>query len=349
VGVKGYDAAYEPGRSFGTITPTGGEPVHVEIPGLEITGLVGSGANGIVFSAMDNLDRELAVKIYPPRLDRPDEVYESYEQAREEALKVAILKHQGLGTLYRFGRLDEVDGVAPMWSEGWPFIVMELRAGKPLRQVLGGLQQHLDIRLSVLRQVFDALGFAEDRYRVLHGDLHQDNVLVDVWTLRGRTSLMSVSVIDFGTSVFAGHSFSAERHAKLLRRFTYDLLPELRAICSPTPRLNARSGEQMLPRLVAAVRLFGYLTHREPDASMTAQSVGMELAYATDFDLTILWPTLRERLSAEDVRVVRQSCLEYLTHDHDGLMEALPDDVVLERMRQEFDARGIERQPMLTH
>jgi serine/threonine protein kinase len=346
--LKGYEASHERGRTFGTITRVGGEPVHVEIPGLEITGIVGTGANGLVFSATDNLDRDLVVKIYPPRLDRLYEEYDSYEQAHEEALKVARLKHQSLSTLYRFGRLGEVDGRVPLWSPGWPFALMEYRAGRPLRQVRADLAEHPDIRMSVLRQVFEVLDYAERRYRVLHGDLHQGNVLVDVWSLRGRVSLMDVSVIDFGTSVFAGHPSSAKRHARMLREFAYDVVPELATVCLPTARLEGRVGEHMLPRLFAGLRLYGYASNCAPDASMSARLIGAELAYATDYDLTILWPKLRERLREDEVRVVRQACLEHLTHDHDNLREALPDEIIFERMRAEFDVRGIERQPMLT-
>jgi serine/threonine protein kinase len=114
----------------------GGEKVStVEVPGYEITEVVSSGANGIVFSAVHRqLDRDVVIKVYPPRLDRNG--IHPYEQARSEAVKVEALKHDRLATLYDFGQLDEFDGI-PGLSEGWPYCVMEYRAGTCTASILG--------------------------------------------------------------------------------------------------------------------------------------------------------------------------------------------------------------------
>ena len=91
--MKGYVPVYKEIYDHAVIFPEGGgEGMLVEIPDLRIDGVVGSGANGIVFSAWDALERELAVKVYPPRVDKDRDIDEVHEQAMSEARKIASLE-----------------------------------------------------------------------------------------------------------------------------------------------------------------------------------------------------------------------------------------------------------------
>jgi serine/threonine protein kinase len=156
--VRGYRAVYKVERDAAVIyEEDSGEGTLIEIPDVRIDGVVGSGANGIVFSAWDALDREVAVKVYPPRLDKDREIYEIHEQAMSEARKIASLKHPAIATVYRYGRLDS-EYWSPGWwpDDGWPYCVMEMRSGEPLRDVLPKIEEDLETRRSILRQILEA-------------------------------------------------------------------------------------------------------------------------------------------------------------------------------------------------
>jgi serine/threonine protein kinase len=314
----------------------GGEKVGtVEVPGYEITGVVGKGANGIVFSAVHRqLGREVVIKVYPLRPDRSG--VHPYEQARSEAVKVEALKHDGLATLYEFGQLGEVDGI-PGLSEGWPYCVMEHRAGKPLRDVLPDMMGDFSGRRSALRRIFDVLTYAEDR-RALHGDLHTGNVLVDRYF-----GTINVSVIDFGTSLFAEEGQSERRHARLLRKTTFALLPELREIFIESPRLKRRTGLQMLPALVAALDLYEFIRCRtEATPVFSPRDLGMRLADAVDFDLDMLWENLLMVVDQANVPAVKQAFLEFLTHEHELEHVALSSEDLNARLADALTQRGVE-------
>jgi serine/threonine protein kinase len=308
----------------------------VEVPGYEITGVVGKGANGIVFSAVDRrLGREVVIKVYPPRLNRTG--VHPYEQARSEAVKVAALKHDGVATLYKFGQLSEVDGI-PGLSEGWPYCVMEYRAGKPLRDVLPDMMGDFSGRRSALRRIFDVLTYAENR-RALHGDLHVGNVLVD----RYFGTIINVSVIDFGTSLFAEEGQSEKRHACLLRKTTFELLPELREIFIESPRLRRRTGLQMLPALVAALDLYEFIRCRtEATPVFSSRDLGMRLADAVDFDLDMLWENLLMVVDHANVLAVKQAFLEFLTHEHELEHVTLSSEDLNARLADALTQRGVE-------
>ncbi|MEK8106541.1 phosphotransferase [Micromonospora sp. M12] len=260
----------------------------MEVPGFRITGVISSGANGIVFAAEDSLDREVVIKVYPPRLDRGGDD-SPYEKAWNEARKIASLKHEGLAAVYTFGQLS---GANSWLSEEWPYCVMEYRSGIPLREALPLIADDLPFRRSALRQIFDVLEYAEAR-GVLHGDLHQGNVLVETWHRVGN-----VSVIDFGTSVFAGKPSSEERHARLLQQLTFKLMPELKESFVSTPRLRRRVGRQMLPTLAAALELHEFIYLRADSAQLRSpRELGGKLADAIDFNLDVLWARSRHKLA----------------------------------------------------
>ncbi|WP_344097634.1 protein kinase domain-containing protein [Microbacterium deminutum] len=199
--MQGYDGAAVAGGRAQV------DGVSIDIDGIVLERLVGTGANGFVFAGRDiRLDRPVAVKIWPPRKDRaPHDGDARSEQALAEAAKVARIKHEHIASVYS----------ADFLPSGWPYVVMEFVDDPPLREVIDELSL-LD-RLSTCRDVYRALDTAE-REGIYHGDLHGGNVLVR-W--------FHATVIDFGTSLLAGHEHSLRRHARLVHSFVHQLLPEL--------------------------------------------------------------------------------------------------------------------------
>jgi serine/threonine protein kinase len=342
--LKGYVPVYREKDHSAVIFPEdGGEGTLVEVPGLRIDSVVGSGANGIVFSAWDVLDRDLAIKVYPPRIDKDRDIDEVYEQATLEAQKIAYLKHPAIATLYRYGRLgDEVYGSYSYLSEGWPYCVMEMRGGQPMKDVFPKIEDDVEARRLVLRRIFDALTYAEGRGS-LHGDLHEGNVLIEAFRFRGKVKIMDVSVIDFGTSVFAGRIKSEVRHARLLRKLTSQLLPELNIAFVPTSRLAHSTGLHMLPRLFAALKLHDQINPSpQCPPRLTPREIGIELAYATDFNLDVLWTALSPHLDESNIFEIKKTLLEYLTHEHSLADTHISDAGLAARLRQELQIRKVE-------
>lgn len=301
--MKGYTAD----RS-GAVFLDGDKVASVELDGYSIQEVIGSGANGIAFLVWnERLERDEVVKIYPPRVDRPDfDDTERHGQAREEAAKVAGMNHPGIAQVYYLDIFWE-QGI-PFNSRGWPYCVMQYRAGKPLREMLPALKDDDSVRRKILRSVLEVLTHAERHHRSLHGDLHGDNVLVDI--VRGEPE---VSVIDFGTSMIAGHDFSATRHARMLRLTAYEVLPELRSYLNDTASLRRLVGFDMLPSLRAGLDLVDVIEGR---LELSPRAIGARLAEAAVFEPTALVRALELRLADSTIPVMRRAFLEFLTHDH---------------------------------
>lgn len=209
----------DPGSDIASIVQIRRPESHViHVPGVVIQEVLGSGANGIAFRGVDALGRDVAVKVYPPRADRRKNSSTLRQQALGEAQKLASLKHDRLPAIYSFGVV----------ASNWPYVVMELLPGRPLRDEMPRLRADFDRRAQLLLDVFDALKYAESR-QLLHGDLHAGNVII---------SATGTYVIDFGTSQLAGRERSAIRHSRLLKQFTYNALPELKSWFRPTIKLD---------------------------------------------------------------------------------------------------------------
>jgi len=182
---------------------------------IRLDRVLGSGANGFVFGGEDLLlKRRVAVKIWPPRLDRPGK--DRAIQALAEAQKLAQLKSDNIVTIYRAGWLDT----------SWIYIVMEYVDAVPLtdevRAEYGGAGGFA-LRCGFWSNVYFGLDAAE-REGVYHGDLHGGNVLVRPFHAK---------IIDFGTSALAGKSHSLRRHARMVNEFAKWLLPELTEYIAP--------------------------------------------------------------------------------------------------------------------
>ena len=308
--MKGYLASVEVERGV-VVQEATAVSTAIDIPGIRFTRVLGSGANGIALLGQDSLDRPVTVKVWPPRLQPSRTLDRAQEQAVAEAKKIAQLKHESIGVVYQVGRL----------ANGWPFTISEYMPGEPLAQVRGELSLHS--RRAIVLSVLSALAFAEER-EVLHGDLHDGNVVYDreAWRdFRPRSGSVPspVRLIDFGTSAFAGREASSQRHARLLREFVFRLWPELREWLRPLPSLERHVGFDMLPVLKRAVQFVLMVQNdREPGPQITIGGVaasprepaspvilGTELAHLVDFDVNLMLRRLAESYSPQDLQECR--------------------------------------------
>jgi serine/threonine protein kinase len=181
---------------------------EVRIEDVHLQRVIGHGANAVVFCGIQlALNREVAVKVYASRAGRTNE--DRTNQALSEARKLANVTSEFIVSVYTAGRL----------ANGWTYVVMELVDGLPLASVRQNLRDDFHARLVIWNSVYKGLDAAE-KNGVYHGDLHDGNVIV---------KFRRATVIDFGSSLFAGTPSSLRRHAELVCKFARRLLPELRA------------------------------------------------------------------------------------------------------------------------
>ncbi len=145
----------------------------------EVTGLLGAGAMGVVYAAVQpSPRREVAVKVLrePTAGDGADERVRRFA-AEVEAL--GRIRHPHVATVYEAG----------VTAEGLPFLVMERAHGEPLDRWARD-EPSMRRRLEVFADACDGVAAAHAE-GVVHRDLKPDHVLVDPATGRPR-------ILDFG-------------------------------------------------------------------------------------------------------------------------------------------------------
>ena len=158
----------------------------------KILSKLGEGGMGVVYEAQDTrLLRSVAIKILPSHLVS-DEKHRF--QFAQEARAASALNHPNICTVHDVGQKGDVH-----------FIVMELVAGKTLREVLierGSLPESevLDIGIKVC----DALSAAHEK-SIVHRDIKPENIMV--------TGKGEVKVMDFGLAKLFGGDFSEPESA----------------------------------------------------------------------------------------------------------------------------------------
>jgi Flp pilus assembly protein TadD/TolB-like protein/tRNA A-37 threonylcarbamoyl transferase component Bud32 len=142
----------------------------------EILRKLGEGGMGEVWLAHDSkLDREVAIKLLPPKMVSDSERLERFQR---EARAVASLNHPNIVTIHS---VEEADGV--------PFFAMEYLDGGTLSHLIPdeGLPPAVFLNLAI--PIADAVSAAHEQ-GVTHRDLKPGNIMVDQ---RGR-----LKVLDFG-------------------------------------------------------------------------------------------------------------------------------------------------------
>src|SRR5579872_32785 len=149
-------------------------PLPQRIGPYEITGKLGEGGMGIVYSATDTrLNRPVALKMI---LDSGNDD-DSRKRFLREAQVAARVTHPNICRIYDIGE-----------SDGRPFLVMELLEGESLSERLARGSMPLAEALQVMLSVLSALA-ALHRFEIVHRDLKPSNVFL---------STQGVKLLDFG-------------------------------------------------------------------------------------------------------------------------------------------------------
>jgi serine/threonine protein kinase len=259
----------------------------ISIDGIRLDRVIGSGANGFVFSAEDLwLSRPVAVKVWPPRRDRSQANSDRSDQALAEARKIAQFKNQRIASIYRVDRLS---------NSGWIYAVMEYIEGEPLANVRASLNdaQGFAVRMGYWHSVFAGLDAAE-RAGVYHGDLHGRNVIV--------RPLFDAILIDFGTSILAGKGHSMRRHAEMVNDFAQWLLPELKEYIEPFDIPNLVTPEY------ATIAVDQWV-----EAARQLQEMDESLAEMSELDLDRQLTNLAKRTSSTHINI-NEPVVRWLTN-----------------------------------
>ncbi len=154
----------------------------------EITGRLGKGAMGVVYSARDSMmERTVAIKVMMTDLeDDPETSARFYREARS----AGQLIHPNIITIFDMGQED-----------GRPFIVMEYLDGETLNKYLARPDaQQVEAKIDLMIQICEGLQAAH-AHGIFHRDIKPGNLLV-----RGSGEL---KIVDFGIARLASSSITA--------------------------------------------------------------------------------------------------------------------------------------------
>jgi len=148
-------------------TAAGSPPVLPRSIGpYEITGILGEGAQGIVFEARQKTPaRAVALKVIKGGRHVVPEDIRLFER---EIHTLALLKHASIAAIYDAGITDD----------GHHFFAMELVRGAPLTDFVERERLALPARVGLLRDICAAIHYAHQR-GVIHRDLKPSHVLID--------------------------------------------------------------------------------------------------------------------------------------------------------------------------
>lgn len=270
------------------------EETNPQIPHFSIIKKIGSGANGVVYEAEDQLlGRSVAIKVWKQR---------GQSRAQLETSKIASLNHPLIVAMYFFGEISRQ-----------PYAIMELVQGISGKEWIKR-DPAFDQRLGVWAMFVRALNHLHST-GIVHGDPHLGNVIVfpdleEIHTpkdWRGEPGV-AMKLTDTGTSEFWSDRAGFEkREAKLIvetatRIFQYEKLGDL------TCDLDALGYAETLVVCDAAVKctslLNGYADRQR--ASMMADALVDLLLDAPFLDLNEILKRVRSSRTTDTGRVARR-------------------------------------------
>ncbi len=193
---------------------------------------IGRGANGIVYLASnDILQRQEVLKIWCAlnQQDRRDKK----SQAFAEAAKLANAHPEHAVQIFSAGLIG-----------GIPYATMEYVEGKTLKQKLDEIQ---DKKLLLgLAGIYLTAIEETSKTNTFHGDPHWSNVLVYEHHPDKYQTSIKVKLCDFGTSIFAGHELSVDRHWRLVEECVFKTTKNFKYFVeakAELPRLKSQLNE----------------------------------------------------------------------------------------------------------
>jgi serine/threonine-protein kinase len=158
------------------------EPHPESIGRYKVLGVLGKGAMGVVYKAVDPvIDREVAIKTI--RLSLSEEELAQYEARFAQEIKtVGKLNHAHIVPIYDVGR-----------TEQFAYMAMEFIDGRELKAYMAAAKP-LDVATTVdlVAQVADGLDFAHAR-EIVHRDVKPSNIMV-----AATEDGMAAKIMDFG-------------------------------------------------------------------------------------------------------------------------------------------------------
>ena len=156
--------------AHGAIEPAPFDPLlgRVLESKYKLVARLGEGGMGAVYRATRvHIGDEVAVKVLHTKFVKEQSALERF---RREARAAAMLHHPNVVAIYDYGEARTDDAPA--------FIVMELVAGLPLRDILGTEKKLNPARaVALMRGVCAGVGAAH-RNNIIHRDLKPDNIIV---------------------------------------------------------------------------------------------------------------------------------------------------------------------------
>ncbi len=154
--------------------PDGPDPEQIDR--YRILGLLGKGAMGRVYRAVDEQGHEVAIKLL--RSNAPGQV----RRFQREAQVLARIEHEQVCRIYEIAE-----------DNGRPFIAMQLINGESLRKLAPVLS--IEVKVDIVAQAALALQAAHD-LGVIHRDVKPSNIMVE----RGTEGKLKAYMLDFGIS-----------------------------------------------------------------------------------------------------------------------------------------------------
>jgi serine/threonine protein kinase len=135
----------------------------------EISEMLGKGAMGIVYKALDpDIGREVAIKTIRFDLSSSAEQEELMGRFVREAQAAGKIHHANIVTIYEVGREKDLT-----------YIVMQYIKGKSLQQLIAEKKKYSPKEISeIMIPLCDALDYAH-RHGVVHRDIKPANILID--------------------------------------------------------------------------------------------------------------------------------------------------------------------------
>jgi predicted Ser/Thr protein kinase len=177
-------------------------PPMSRIGRYEVTGTIGSGGSGQVYSAFDRtVGRVVAIKVLNAPGD-PDLV----RRFQAEAKTVANLHHKNIVTVHEYGE-----------ENGVPFLVMEYLKGTTLQELIRQGSLSLLEKLEIMSEVAEGLHYAHER-GITHRDVKPANIM--------QLTDGAVKIMDFGIARFAAEGATRLTQTGLLIGSIMYMAPE---------------------------------------------------------------------------------------------------------------------------